>query len=287
MPISDETMIKVLENIARIENEDLPDSELQQKVLRNAQKAQLTSDYGTLTKLIGEQRACKAILDERAELRKKVEDARKKWVSSADRHKADAFLNLRNSASANGQLIAAILEEEGKSLTMEEISNWCDELSSLTDTEVKDLLSGLVKEGVLSLKKDKKYHLVQICTPDLYPENRLQWALDKLNTKLSTTYRHQDDCKNLIAVLHLLDEKDTPLAGIDILDSYKKSRTWKKYAAPDSDSGFKVQHSVFCHYLDELYRFGILTRRSTNHSYNWDTVYVYFFPMLGDTEVEK
>ena len=62
--------------------------------------------------------------------------------------KEGRFLRLKNAASPNGQLVAAILEDEdGK--TAEELAGWCDELAEIPDEKFSELLEGLITEGFL------------------------------------------------------------------------------------------------------------------------------------------
>ena len=129
-----------------------------------------------------ERDACNELLQERRKHEERIKAAIEAWKADADKRRDDAIVHLPNAVSPNGQLIAAILEDEG-SKTADELLSWCDELATLSDEDGVALLSGLVSEGVIELHADGKYTLLTICTETLYPENAYMDALQKVRDK--------------------------------------------------------------------------------------------------------
>jgi len=163
---------------------DKSDSELRDIVLNNARKvaamplqpsAQMMAEA---KKMVAESKACNAILTERQEKREALESAIENWKAEKESRAKDLILNLPAAVSSNGQLIAAILEEE--KLTADEIAGWCDELAMLDRAELDSLLEELVLEQIIALNGDR-YECINICTPSLYPEKPVEWGLAKIN----------------------------------------------------------------------------------------------------------
>lgn len=156
------------------------DAQLSQIATSNTKKAMGTNDVPTLERLVAETKACGAILSARNE-------TRKAWDEDLPERQHNAILNLKNAVTPNGQLIAAILEDEGD-MTAEQICCWCEELEGLGLDNVKSLLDALVSEGVLK-ETDGSYRLYRICTGDLFPENPIDWAMKLLEAN-GKRYNH-------------------------------------------------------------------------------------------------
>lgn len=82
--------------------------------------------------------------------------------------------NLPYAVTANGQLVAAILEDED-GLTEDELYTWCDELEQLERDDFILLLNGLRSEGVIKLS-DNVYHLLAICGKNLMADEPCEFA---------------------------------------------------------------------------------------------------------------
>ena len=95
------------------------------------------------------------------ERRKKEEDSIKKIY---EQRVEKAFLNLKAAHTPNGQLVVAILEEE-KSLTEDELHNWCVELQAINEDDFHSLLQDLVDDGVIYQPEvsDGKYEILRLC----------------------------------------------------------------------------------------------------------------------------
>lgn len=95
---------------------------------------------------------------------------------------AQSYLNLKEAYTPNGQLIAAILEDEdGK--TLEEIMNWGDETRVFESGELLVLLNNLIDDGVIELQGDGKYYLLRTCDSSLsfeYSGAFEEWADKKI-----------------------------------------------------------------------------------------------------------
>ena len=156
------------------------DEELRQIVLNNQQKIAAIPQNASgalLTQgeqFLAEMKFCTKLLKSR-------QKAREAWKNQLTERRKAAVLNLKTAVSPNGQLIAAILEDEdGK--TEAEISAWCDELAAMEDSELADLLAALMNEGVLEMR-DNRYFLRCVCTETLFPEYPADWALQTLKKK--------------------------------------------------------------------------------------------------------
>jgi hypothetical protein len=119
---------------------------------------------------LAETTACNEIIERRKKDKEAKQNALETWQLTIENKAESNILNLPAASSANGQLIAAILEDED-GLTAEEITGWCEELTLLGLEECKKLLDQLVAEDILELGKDQKYYLLNICTPSLFPSD--------------------------------------------------------------------------------------------------------------------
>jgi len=92
------------------------------------------------------------------------EQEKEKIQTIYDQRVEKAFMKLKVAYTPNGQLVAAILEDE-TSLTEEELHNWCDELQAIADEEFHVLLSDLVDDGIIYQPDPDqgKYHLLRLC----------------------------------------------------------------------------------------------------------------------------
>lgn len=115
--------------------------------------------------------------------RRQTEDLKAEWKNIW----AQSYLSLKEAYTPNGQLIAAILEDEdGK--TLEEIMNWSDETLVFEQGELLVLLNNLIDDGVIELQNDGKYYLLRTCDSSLSFEHSgafKKWA-DKKIEKSST-----------------------------------------------------------------------------------------------------
>ncbi len=159
-------------------------------------------------KLLGEIDACNEILKERQERRERVEKAKKDYLNSLERRRDDALLTLKAAATPNGQLVAAILEDEG-GMTTEELAGWCDELASLDEAEFRDLLDDLAGDGILE-RKDGRYYLRVLCT------EKVQWTAESAARYVE---RHFDEKReslartDMLAVIEHLRVQGEPLSA--------------------------------------------------------------------------
>lgn len=164
--------------------EKLSDDDLRSIVLNNARKIMAMpmnptpAQYSESQKLLGEQNAANEILKGRKEKRDKMKASISEWEKRKEEVPYDNFLKLKAASSANGQLVAAILEDEVE-MSAADLAGWCEELASLDDLAFKELLDELVKERVLTIKDDK-YRLMHVCTQTLYPDDPFEWGIGLL-----------------------------------------------------------------------------------------------------------
>lgn len=173
--------VETWKQLKRSDFEKLSDDELRSIGLNNARKVMAIPANPTPAqlsegeRLMAETQLSSEILAARKEKRDKIKAEIDGWKQQEQAVPYDNFLKLKAASSANGQLVAAILEDEGE-MSATELAGWCEELASLDDASFKELLDELVKERVLTIKDDK-YRLVHICTETLYPEDPVEWGL--------------------------------------------------------------------------------------------------------------
>ena len=116
------------------------------------------------------------ILETRKARAKKMEA----FTTEREAYHDERLKELRAAHTPNGQLIAAILEEENWK-TIDELNSWCDELATMDRTELKELLQGFTLDGVIE-KKGDKYGLVRLCEDNLMFSNEdcfKEWVITK------------------------------------------------------------------------------------------------------------
>ena len=217
-----------------IEYVTLSDDELRQIVLDNAKKAiSLPSTASSLTALAeinGESQACNMILESRAKKRAAIKEGKENWNKQLQERKEEAILSLPAASSSRGQLITAILEDQD-GCTAEEIADFCEELSDLPEEEMQALLKELTKEGVI-YPLDGRYHLLDICTETLYPEDPVKWGREKYFKSCEALGKSAEDVGKISCILYFLDSCDSddkkikPFSAEEISDEIE---TWREY----------------------------------------------------------
>ena len=253
--------------------EKLSDDELYSITLNNARKitampANLTpAQYSEATKLLGEQKAANEILAARKEKRDKIKASITEWEKQEKNVPYNNFLKLKAASSANGQLVAAILEDEGE-MSAADLAGWCEELASLEDSAFKELLDELVKERVLTIK-DGKYRLMHVCTQTLYPDGPVEWGIGLLKqagvTELGL-YR---------LILTMMDMGSEPVNAEAIInDRMDYSFLQKQEDFTAEDFGAENYRIKSC--LQEMYKDGITQRVQINGA-SYDDPFYYFY----------
>ena len=172
--------VQVWKKMKYPELKKISDDELRNIISNNAAKVlampknATASQISEMYQLRGEQEAAAQILAERKEKRDKISASIRKWKEHEEEIPYKNFVKLKTASSANGQLVSAILEDEGD-MSATELSGWCEEMAALDDSVFKLLLDELVMERVLVIK-DGKYRLMHVCTPTLYPERPVEWG---------------------------------------------------------------------------------------------------------------
>ena len=263
-------------NPTRMRLNTMSDSELTQlsmdnarkinAIPRNASSAQLTEAEW----LLKEMEFCKEIVESR-------KNAKEKWKAALPDRVEAAILNLETAVSPNGQLVAAILEDEdGK--TAAEINAWCEELAAMEEQDIVALLDALVKEGVLE-QREGKYYLLRVCTETLFPEYPTEWALRVLRHKAV----HYGATEEII--LRSLEGSDGPLLAADFPDAVKKSSNyyWMKRNLDCDGEDFDtlvgaIESGKAEYYLQDLMYDGVL-QETWEHGER-----LYYWPMLGEVK---
>ena len=245
----------------RNEHKEKSDNELRQIVLNSSRKVSALPANPTPKMLadakqwLAEAKACNAILSARNEARIARTAAMKEWKDGQAAAKMKAILNLPTGITPNGQLVAAMLEDEGTAMTAQEIAGWCDELGELEETDLQSLLDGLQRERIIGRDGDK-YFLRQAVTESLYPD---------------TTYRSVVELKELTndmygaeayLVLQMIEGEGHPMA-LEEMSSELSGYTYLKTVFPEeglTDKDFEWDKYDFERAISYLTSAGLLTR---------------------------
>ena len=231
---------------------NLTDKELQDINLKNANFVGSTpintDNFQTISRYYAEGMVCKEILEER----KLISDATKSWRNELQERKENAILNLPAATSKLGQLIAATLEFNDE-LSLKEICDFLNVYQEVDEPEIVKILEDLEKEEII-YKQNEKYHILNICTPSLFPENVIGFAnnaFKKNNLKLEEKH---------IEILNLLNVKNVPLSEEDIL----KNSKFNKYQVQEALSDLKNSNILDCfqsEYIEFVHYFKMLGER--------------------------
>lgn len=258
-------------------------------------------------KALGVVEACQEILENRKQVTQRNLDWEKRiledWEKTLDERRYKAFLNLKYASTPNGQLIIHILlYDNGK--TRDELATWCDELEMIDDAEFDNLLSELVKEGVIEYNEEKKkYFFKRQVTRSLFPESNcmvnplfvrlfeieLDWKLYNTKTEIarihakilliSEALRYAHNPVTAKEILELIDEYCNDEAAIRNsyrkygIDIYKEARL----KLPTPEDVEKTIH--FFKYENEKYF-------KTFGRYKYDVEKLFYFTMVGEKEGE-
>lgn len=275
-----------------LRNEGKSDSELQLYIMQLAGKIQSIppgpSRYllSQAEELMAEAKVCEDILASRKSNRDRLEQAHKEWERRLPERRYAAILNLKEAATPNGQLIAAILEDEG-SLSEQEISTWCEELAAMDRSVLHDLLNALVTEGVLDFSNNK-YRIRRICTDTLFPDDPIHWAFKQVeDTEL-------DDEEKAIVILlakrkSAVCEEDFPGITQDMLfvgSVRDLCRCYARSKLPTDSEGIKQILNEMRSSLNESYvvqsALFNLKNRGILQITKVDKFSMFYFPMLGE-----
>ena len=259
----------------RNEHKDKSDAELRQITLNSTRKVTALPTNPTPKMLadakqwLAEAKACNAILAARNETRVARLGAIQEWKNGQDAAKMKAILNLPTGITPNGQLVAAILEDEGVAMTAQEIAGWCDELSELEEADLQNLLDGLQRERIIG-RSGSKYFLRQAVTESLYPD---------------TTYRSVAELKQLTdsyateayLILQMIEGEDHPMT-LDEMSNELSGYTYLKTVFPEeglTDEDFEWDKYDFERAVSCLTSNGLLTRLHLAGQV------FYYYPMIG------
>lgn len=248
-----EEMAKHFYDEYREKCKNLTDRELQDINYKNtrivASTPVNTDNFQTIGRCYAEGMVCKEIL----EGRKKYSDAIKNWRNNLNKRKEEAILSLPVATSELGQLIAAILEFKGE-LKLKEICACVNEYNDIEDSKIIECINGLVKEEII-FKTDDKYHILNICTASLFPENIFEFAeiaFKRKNVKFEEKH---------IDVLKILNDKKTPLSEDDIREKSKFNKYRVEEALLDLENN-GVLESILFDDIGYMYYLKMLGERS-------------------------
>ena len=181
-------------------------------IMSQAARKLLTQNIGYSEKADNERMyaAAQAVLttkDNRRSRETEIKDTYKEKIKQA-------YVNLKAAFTPNGQLVAAILEEED-CLTESEIHSWCDELQAIDDDEFHELLQDLVDDGVIGkmatdyLVPEERYQLLRLCFKSLgFEYSQKVTYTSWLKKILPHKYPEKDFTKFFDFSSHILKELD-------------------------------------------------------------------------------
>ena len=261
-------------DLAKIQHNDATDEQLREIITRNqsAIVGMPQTDSGIVEsyKLLGEIQGCSELLSERQAKRDRIKKASEDWKNKREKKKKSEFLYLKNAASPNGQLIAAILEDEdGK--TAEELSGWCDELAELPEEELQALLDGLEKEGVLEKDDEDRYRLLCVCTEE--PFVSCETGMARADRYYEGDEQEKAHAKRILYILQVNGAPMSPQDCLDEIGKHMEFRSDPRFAAADAEpSEFDVRWT-----MRSLADRGILSKEYTVEGADY-----YWFAMLGN-----
>ena len=234
-------------------------------------------------RLMGESEACSQLLSERRQKQQAVLDARRKWHGDWEKRKKDALLRLEQSCSPNGQLIAAILEEEGETCG-EDLLGWCEELASLDEDSGARLLRELTSEGLIEVTSrtprqteheqpefGQFYRLLGLCSDDLtLGEEYLPLRIDSLEY---LTTEEQASAKLICRMMRESGEPLSPQDCAESLGNFQHLRQEEPYCQAD----FAMDQFAALRHIRTLCKEKILSKQ-----YSLNGTDYYWFHMLGE-----
>lgn len=249
---------------------DKSDSELQ-TIIRHNVFAIMSQSGIEAAATAGESEACAELLKRRQEnqeyensVQEALWSAPREWEETVAERRRNAILNLSAATSYHGQLIAAVLDETDN-LTAQEIRQWADELTLLTDSDYNALLEDLVEEKVLLVNDEGRYSLLSLCTPELFPSNPMHWA------KMHSEWFGSAERK---FIQHIIDT-GKPATEADWIEI-----TWSDFMKENYASKPKTAYSRAKNELSTHVDSGVLSCYPIS---NTDLNY-YYFAMLGEKE---
>ena len=275
--------------------EEKSDAELQRRVLELArQSSEIRADGSSATTarlrmMLEETKVCSAILNDRKDKRERGKNAAAEWKKNLPERRYAAVLNLENAVTQNGQLVVAILEEEGES-TEAELSAACreyKEFAAMDPAELRKLFAALEKEGVLT-RRNKKYSIAQICTPELFPDEPVAWAIRKMG-------RDWDEKEIEVAILFMIARQGAAV-----------TEEWVAEQAEHTTAAIAVREMVKIGFfkgedvneelaqirdgLRDLWRREAVLQNLVSRGALCETeingITLYYFPMLGEREAD-
>lgn len=177
---------------------------------RKISQLPMTPDgHAEMERLTGEMEAIKEILALREKYRENLSAMIERWTKDLPARKRAAVLHLPNAVSPNGQLVAAILEDEdGKSA--DELAGWCDELAALDAESFQALLDGLVQEKILTRDDSGLYHLQNIC------DERMQVDTERILAARKGDYEARK-LPSMRLLLQMMRDRQVPLCQEDLI----------------------------------------------------------------------
>ena len=224
-------------------------------------------------KAVGISNVCKKLLNEKKDWKKRCVDARAELTSKMQRWRHEYILNLKAAASANGQLIAAVLEEED-GLTTDQIGSWCEELEMLSSDALDSLLHELCLERIIKRDNEGKYHLRYILNEDLKAVPETEWIKKELKLdELEENYKYLLDllycAESGLTVDHILDHH---------IDEHFYPITMGEYS-DDVKNMSEIQVSAYLRWLNLN---GYIRRYDASNGAS-----VYYYPLLGSKEDQE
>ena len=223
-----EKCVRQFAEIYRDRHRDKRDRELSNTIFKNSQMvlALPSNQYSEMLKYTGETRACQELLEERKRERQKEEEQRKQkeqkrkvdedfkktWKFGLEKRRERAILKLPAYTSLEGQIVLAILEDDGPK-TQEELSGWCEELSKIDSGELKKILEGLVKEGFATKNYESEtYQFLAFADENLFPlnTNSVAWETEMLD---KTTDKEQK--KAIKEIFQKMNKEKTIISSED------------------------------------------------------------------------
>ena len=268
-------------SLYRTMHRDKGDIELRTIISLNSAKiarmAPTQANLAAMQLLADESAVCSEILDARAKERKEDERTKKAWKQELPLRVSKLFLNLPAAASKCGQIVVSALEE-GAPLTKEELHDFCEPLRELDDSVLDQLLTLLMNEKIIQKDEEQKYHIENVCTETLLPEDPVEAGMRKYQSSSEHGY-HDKTCRLILELLKseggsredeliewLTDENSIYRSNPEFLDATREDM--------ESLSKWTVQGD-----LRRLETAGVIKKQPGNFRFGKQ---MYYFALLGE-----
>ena len=161
--------------------------------------------------------ACQELLEQIKEKKEVLKGRNTKTKNDREGIMRASALNSKAGTDPKAHLVLAILEEDGGK-TLNELNGWSEELISLDEVGMKDLLDGMLKDEVIFKSEDDQKYFFRTN----YTKNMI-WEESAVKRYLIENYGVEDEEEEALwYLIHLLmDVDNTPISKNEIIETIR------------------------------------------------------------------